>query len=77
MKKNIDEIKKDLKNLEVKIEQYPLGESSHLIDEFFIVGYSDIIKEEKIIKVLKQDIISKNNDKKIKIKIKIKINLMN
>ena len=58
----LDKIKKDLKDLEVPIEQYPMAESSYLIEEFLIIGYSDIIKEEKAINVIKENIISKNSN---------------
>ena len=39
-----------LNELEKKIEKYPYAISPLLIDEFFIMGYTDIIKNEKIIK---------------------------
>ena len=39
-----------LNELEKKIEKYPYAVSPLLIDEFFIMGYTDIIKNEKIIK---------------------------
>jgi len=43
-------------NLEVKIEQYPTGVSPHLIEEFFIMGYESILKEEKIINPIIKEI---------------------
>ena len=57
-----EKIKKTLKDLEVKIEKYPLAESPFLIDEFLLIGYTDLIKEEKAIKNIKKVMISKNND---------------
>ena len=57
----MDNLKKDLKELEVEIEKYPLAESPHLIDEFFIMGYNDIIKEKKAINIIKSEISSNNN----------------
>ena len=35
-----------LNELEKKIEKYPYATSPLLIDEFFIMGYTDIIKNE-------------------------------
>ena len=58
----LDEIKKGFKDLEVQIEQYPMAESSYLMEEFLIIGYSDIIKEEMAINDIKQKIISKNSN---------------
>jgi len=56
---NLDNLSTDLKDLEVNIEQYPNAESSHLIDQFILVGYSDIIKNEKVINKIKSNVISK------------------
>jgi len=52
----MENLKKELADLEVKIEQYPLGESPRLIDEFLIMGYTDIIKYEKVINPIKSEI---------------------
>ena len=60
----MENLKKELADLEVKIEQYPLGESPRLIDEFLIMGYTNVVKEEKVINIIKSEISSnKNNDK--------------
>ena len=57
----MENLKKELKDLEVKIEQYPLAESPHLIEEFLIMGYTNVVKEEKIINNIKVEISSKKN----------------
>ena len=53
------DIKNELKDIEVKIEQYPMAVSPRLIDEFLIMGYEDTIKKEKIINDIKNEIIKK------------------
>ena len=53
----MDDLKNDLKDLEVKIEKYPLAESPRLIEEFLIMGYTESIKQEKVIKKIKSDIV--------------------
>ena len=50
-----------LEELEKKIEKYPYAISPLLIDEFFIMGYTDIIKNEKIIKSIVSEIKTKLN----------------
>ena len=57
---NLEKIKKSLKDLEVPIEKFPLGDSPFLIEEFIIIGYTDVIKEEKVIKIIKENILTKN-----------------
>ena len=47
----MEKLKKELKDLEVKIEQYPLAESPRLIEEFLIMGYTDQIKQENYYKL--------------------------
>ena len=60
----MEKLKKELKDLEVKIEQYPLAESPRLIEEFLIMGYTNVVKEEKVINIIKSEISSnKNYDK--------------
>lgn len=59
------DIKNELKDIEVKIEQYPMAVSPRLIEEFLIMGYEDTIKKEKIINPIKNEIIKKKNYKEI------------
>ena len=49
MESKTPELKNSLEDLEVKIEKFPYAESPLLIDEFYIMGYTDIICKEKII----------------------------
>ena len=42
----------ELKDLDVKIEKYPLAESANLIENFLIIGYEDIFFQEVILKNL-------------------------
>ena len=49
MESKTPELKNRLEDLEVKIEKFPYAESPLLIDEFYIMGYTDIICKEKII----------------------------
>ena len=56
---NLDNLSTNLKDLEVNIEQFPNSTSSHLIEKFIIVGYTDVIKKEKVINKIKSNIISK------------------
>ena len=56
----LEKIKKNLKDLEVPIEKLPLGDSPFLIEEFIIIGYTDVIKEEKVIKIIKENFLTKN-----------------
>ena len=60
-------LKVELSDLEVKIEKYPLAVSPRLIEEFLIMGYTDQIKQEKVINVIKSDILTKNNFTEINI----------
>ena len=55
----MENIKKDIKDLEVKIEKFPLAQSPFLIEEFLIMGYSDEIKKEKIINYIKTENLTK------------------
>ena len=55
------EIKNNIEDLEVKIEKYPCAFSPLLIDEFFIMGYTDPLKKKKIIKPIMHIINSKQN----------------
>ncbi len=55
----MENLKKELVDLEVKIEKYPLAVSPRLIDEFLIMGYTEEIKKEKAINPIKS---SKNYD---------------
>ena len=48
-------------DLVVKIEKYPYAVSPLLIDEFYIFGYTDYLKNEKIIKPTISDVTSKKN----------------
>ena len=57
----MENLKKELKDLEVQIEQYPLAESPYLIEEFLIMGYTNVLKEEKVINNIKSEISSKKN----------------
>lgn len=57
----MSDLKVNLEDLEVKIEQYPLAQSKHLIEQFLILGYENSIKQEKIINIVKSNIISRNN----------------
>ena len=50
-------------DLEIKIEKYPYAVSPLLIDEFYIFGYTDYLKYEKIIKPVSTDVNSKKNYK--------------
>ena len=50
-----------IEDLEVKIEKYPWAISPLLIDEFYIMGYTEFLKKEKIIKPIMQEINSKIN----------------
>ena len=60
----MENLKKELADLEVKIEKYPLAESPRLIDGFLIMGYSEEIKQEKAIKPIKEGIeLTKNYNK--------------
>ena len=61
----MESLKADLSDLEVKIEKYPLAVSPRLIEEFLIMGYTDKIKQEKVVNVIKSDILTKNNFKDI------------
>ena len=61
----MENLKSELSDLEVKIEKYPLAVSPRLLDEFLIMGYTDKIKQEKAINIIKSDILSKNNFKDI------------
>ena len=63
----MENLKVGLSDLEVKIEKYPLAVSPRLIEEFLIMGYTDKIKQEKVINIIKSDILSKNNFKEIDI----------
>lgn len=56
---NLDNLSTNLKDLEVNIEQFPNATSSHLIEKFIIVGYTDVIKKEMAINKIKSNIISK------------------
>ena len=58
---NINEIKNSFGELEVKIEKYPWAISPLLIDEFFIMGYTEPLKKEKIIKPIISDITASKN----------------
>ena len=40
----------ELKDLEVKIEKYPMAESPNLIENFLILGYEDTYFQEVILK---------------------------
>ena len=57
----MDDLKKELNDLEIKIEKYPLAESPRLMEEFLIMGYTETIKEEKIRKIIKKEIVLNNN----------------
>ena len=57
----MENLKKDLKDLEVKIEQYPLAESPRLIEEFLIMGYTNVVKKEKVINKIKSEILLNKN----------------
>ena len=52
-------------DLVVKIEKYPYAVSPLLIDEFYIFGYTDYLKNEKIIKPTISDVTSKKIMKNI------------
>ena len=67
MESKTPELKNSLEDLEVKIEKFPYAESPLLIDEFYIMGYTEPLKKEKIITPIMQEI----NSKKIHIDIKI------
>ena len=58
---SINVIKNDIKELEVKIEKFPWAVSPLLIDEFFLMGYTEVFKREKIINPIISEITSKNN----------------
>ena len=64
----------DLKDLEVKIEKYPMAESPNLLENFLIIGYEELYFQEVIFKNLppinqnqdeKNDIKSKKGDNKL------------
>ena len=46
-------------DLEIKIEKYPYAVSPLLIDEFYIFGFTDYLKYEKIIKPTSTEVISR------------------
>ena len=46
----LNNFKVELKELEVKIEKYPMAESSNLIENFLIIGYEEIYFQEVIYK---------------------------
>ena len=50
-----------VKDLEIETPKYPLAESPLLIDEFMIVGYTESLGTEKIIKPIIEEINSKKN----------------
>ena len=61
----MENLKKEISDLEVKIEKYPLAVSPRLIDEFLIMGFTEKIKEEKAINPIKSEIESNKNYKEI------------
>lgn len=50
--KTPNNLRVDLKDLEVKIEKYPMAESPNLIENFLILGYEDTYCQEVLIKNL-------------------------
>ena len=50
-----------VKDLEIVTPKYPLAESPLLIEQFLIIGYTETLKKEKIIKPLIEEINSKKN----------------
>ena len=48
--KTPDNLRVELKDLEVKIEKYPMAESPNLIENFLILGYEDTYYQEVILK---------------------------
>ena len=48
-------------DLEIKIEKYPYATSPLLIDEFFLMGYTENLLQEKIINPIISEITTKNN----------------
>ena len=48
-----------VKDLEIETPKYPLAESPLLIEQFLIIGYTETLKKEKIIKPLIEEINSK------------------
>ena len=71
----MEELKINLEDLEVNIEKYPSAYSSRLLEEFFILGYEDIIIHNKLLDIiklskvisLKKSTDSENNDNLIKV----------
>ena len=53
----------DLKDIEVKIEKYPMAESPNLIENFLIIGYEELYIQEVIIKNLQTANIAPENEK--------------
>jgi len=53
----------DLKDLEVKIEKYPMAESPNLLENFLIIGYEDLYFDEVILKNLPPLNINQENEK--------------
>ena len=61
----------DLKDLEVKIEKYPMAESPRLLENFLIIGYEDTYLQEVIYKNI-QNIINQEPEKMDKIETKMR-----
>lgn len=61
----------DLKDLEVKIEKYPMAESPRLLENFLIIGYEDTYLQEVIYKNI-QNIINQDPDKMEKYETKMR-----
>lgn len=63
MKSQNEDLGIDLKDLEVKIEKYPLAESPNLIENFLILGYEESYIQEIILKKLQLSNLQIENEK--------------
>ena len=63
MKSQNEDLGIDLKDLEVKIEKYPLAESPNLIENFLILGYEESYIQEIILKKLQLSNLVIENEK--------------